>query len=124
MSSSYSIVFCLSLYHELKHENGLKSNEFQKFCWKVYVKELSFCHNLKFSNFYISATSGYKPLIFQSYRINSWKYLRSTTLGGQDIEIRIFEFVAKTQFLSLRQRMDTRRGEMLCLSVNIVVKTI
>ena len=24
-------------------------------------KELSFCHNLKFSNFYISATSGYKP---------------------------------------------------------------
>ena len=28
------------------------------------------------------------------------KYLRSTTLGCQDIGIRIFEFVAKTQFLS------------------------
>ena len=32
----------------------------------VFGKELSFCHNLKFSNFYISAISGYKPLIFQT----------------------------------------------------------
>ena len=70
-------------------------------CFK---KELSFCHNLKFSNFYISATSGCKPLIFQTYIIwpniiNSLKYLRSTTLACQDIGTRIFEFVAKTQFL-------------------------
>ena len=31
-----------------------------------FFKELSFCHNFKFSNFYISAISGYKPLIFQT----------------------------------------------------------
>ena len=69
------------------------------------TKELSFCDNLKFPNFYISATSGCKPLIFQTYiiwpnRINSLKYLWSTTLGCQDIGTRIFEFVAKTQFIS------------------------
>ena len=39
----------------------------EKFLFPYFnTKELSFCHNLKFSNFYISATSGYKPLIFQT----------------------------------------------------------
>jgi len=43
-------------------------------------------------------------LIISDRTKNSLKYLRSTTLGGQDIGIRIFEFVAKTQFLSYNIR--------------------
>ena len=38
-------------------------------------------------------------LAFLSLSINSLKYLRSTTLGYKDIEIRKSEFVAKTQLL-------------------------
>ena len=73
--------------------SSLKSLNTSKTIWK----ELSFCRKL-------SATCGCKLLIFQtsiiwSNRINSLKYLRSTTLGCQDIGIRIIEFVAKTQFL-------------------------
>ena len=48
--------------------------------------------------------NGVKPLIFQaemilSNRIHNLVYLRSTTLGCKDIEIRKSEFVVKTQFL-------------------------
>ena len=70
------------------------------------TKELSFCHELKFSNPYIFVTWWCTPLIFQTKNIWSniiytLKYLRSTTLGLEDIGITISEFVAKTQFLWL-----------------------
>ena len=68
------------------------------------VKELSFCHKLKFSNPYIYGTWCCRLLIFQTKiiwcnKIRSLKYLRSTTLGCRHIEIRKSEFVTKTQFL-------------------------
>ena len=68
------------------------------------TKELSFSHNLEFSNPYIFSTGWRKPLIFQTYMIwsnrnRSLKYLRSMSLGCKDIEIRKSKFVAKTQFL-------------------------
>ena len=37
--------------------------------------------------------------IYKSISINSLKYLRFTTLGYKDIEIRKKDFVAKTQLL-------------------------
>ena len=60
-----------------------------KFSW---TKELSLCHKLNFCNPYIFATWWWKPLIFQTYiiwsnSIRSLKYLRSPTLGCNDIEI-------------------------------------
>ena len=69
------------------------------------LKELSFCHKLKSSNPNIFAASWCKALIFQilivlSISINSLKYLRSSTLGYKDIEIRKSEYVAKIKFLS------------------------
>ena len=69
------------------------------------LKELSFCHKLKSSNPNIFSAWWCKALIFQtliilSISINSLKYLRSSTLGYKDIEIRKSEFVAKIQFLS------------------------
>ena len=102
-------------------------------------KELSFFHNLKFSNFYISTTSWYKPLIFQILIIWSiiiW-YLRSTTFGFQDIGIRIFEFVARAQFLyrfrlfytfyfkSICQQKSNqeKRQKKSCLIFQIVIVT-
>ena len=39
--------------------------------------------------------------------MHSLKYLRSTTLNCTDIEIRKFEIVAMTQFLSLKQEVWT-----------------
>ena len=68
------------------------------------VKELSFCHKLKFSNPYIYGTWCCRLLIFQTKiiwcnRIHSLKYIRYTTLGCRNIGIRKSEFVSKTQFL-------------------------
>ena len=67
-----------------------------------YGKELSFCHNLYFSNLYIFATQCRRPLIFQtmnSVRPNnlSLKQQRFTSSDCEDIGIR--HFVTKTQFL-------------------------
>ena len=58
---------------------------------------------IQFFNSFIFGTRWCKPLIFQnliiwSYSIHSWKYQRSTTLCCKDIEIRIQDFVAKSQF--------------------------
>ena len=44
--------------------------------------------------------------------MRSLKYLRYSTLGCQDIGIRIFEFVAKTQFLCV-EMMKTLGGDEL-----------
>ena len=72
------------------------------------LKELNFCHKLKSSfpssDLNIFAIWWCKLLIFPTWiilsiSINSLKYLRSTTLGYKDIEIRKSEIVAKTQFL-------------------------
>ena len=78
----------------------------------LWVKELSLCPKLKFSNPYIFTTGRRRPLIFQTYinRILSLKYLRSTTLGCKDIRIRKFEFVTKTQFLCILLRKIKTRG--------------
>ena len=67
-------------------------------------KELSLCHTLGFSNPYIFATPWHRPQKFQTknpVRLNylSLKYVRFTPSGCKYIEIRKFEFVAKTQFL-------------------------
>ena len=54
---------------------------------KTSLKELSFCHKLKFYNLYFFETWFCIPLIFQtfkafwSFRIYSLKYQRSTTSG-------------------------------------------
>ena len=71
-----------------------------------YLKELSLCHKLKFSNPNNFATQCRRPKIFQTMnfvRSNnvSLKYKRPTPSDCKDIGIRKFEFVAKTQFLSL-----------------------
>ena len=70
----------------------------------ILLKELSFCHKLKYSYPYIFATQCRRPYIFQtinSVRSNnlSLKYLRFIHTGCIDKEIRKFEVVAKTQFL-------------------------
>ena len=62
----------------------------------------------KFSNPFVFATWRCKHLIFQikiiwSNIIHSLKYLRSTTLGCEDIWNRKSELVAKTQFISKMQ---------------------
>ena len=67
------------------------------------LKELSFCHKLRFSNSYNLATHFLKLLIFQtinSGRSNSLslKYQRFTPSGWKDIGVRKFKFVAN-QFL-------------------------
>ena len=69
------------------------------------TKELSFYHKLKYSYPYILATQCRRPQIFQT--INSvisnnpsLKYERVKPTGCRDIEIRKFEVVEKTQFLS------------------------
>jgi len=69
------------------------------------TKELNFCHKFKFlESLHVCITWWCKPLIFQtkniwSCMIYSLKYLRSTTLGLEDIGITISEFVTKTHFL-------------------------
>ena len=70
-----------------------------------HAKELSFCHKFKYSYPYILATQCHRPQIFQtisSVRSNnlSLKFQRFTPTGCRDIEMRKFEFAAKTQFLS------------------------
>ena len=70
----------------------------------AFIKELSFCHNLKFSNLNIFATKCRRPQIFQtmnSVKSNSLslKYQVFPPSGCQAIGIRKFKFVAKTQFL-------------------------
>ena len=77
-------------------------------------KELSCCNKLQLSNPHISATEWCKPLIFQTYiiwsnRNHSLKYQRYTTFGCKDIEIRKFEFVAKTQFLFFKTISITQK---------------
>ena len=72
--------------------------------WVTLAKELSFCHKLSFSNPYIFVTRWWRPLIFQtinSVRSNnhSLKYQRFTSSDRKVIGIRLFEFLAKTQFL-------------------------
>ena len=67
-------------------------------------KELSFCHKLKYSYPYIFSTHGHRPQIFQTINsvgsINlSLKHHGFTLSGCRDIEIKKFEFVAKTQVL-------------------------
>ena len=68
------------------------------------IKELSFCHKLRFSYSYNLETCFPRPLIFQtinSGRSNSLslKYQRFTPSGCKDIGVRKYKFVAKTQFL-------------------------
>ena len=70
----------------------------------IQTKELSFCHKLLFSNHYIFGTQYCRPLIFQTLNYvrsnnHSLKYQRLTSLDRRNIGIRLFEFVAKTQFL-------------------------
>ena len=67
-------------------------------------KELSFCHELYFSNLYIFATQCRRPLIFQTMnsvkpKNLSLKYHSFTSSDCKDIGIRQFEFVTKIQFL-------------------------
>ena len=69
---------------------------------------MSIWHKPWFSHPYILATPNRRPEIFQTMtylRSNnlSLKYQMSTPLGGTDIWIRKFGFVAKTQFLSFKR---------------------
>ena len=70
------------------------------------LKELSFCHKLRFSNSYNLANRFPRPLIFQTINSGSpnslsLKYQRFTPSGCKDIGVRKCKFVAETQFLSL-----------------------
>ncbi len=60
------------------------------------------CHKLNFI-IHISLKPVFSDILnldyFIQYRIQSSKYLRSTTFGCKAIGIRKLEFVAKTQFL-------------------------
>ena len=81
---------------QIKLPIGIKDIPFQSFqLWEV-------CHKLKFYNLNILAAWWCQPLIFQTTIIWSnqnlyCKYLRYTTLGCTDIEIRKSEFVVKIQ---------------------------
>ena len=73
-------------------------------------KELSFHHKLLFSNHYIFGTRCCRHLIFQTMNYvrsnnHSLKYQRLTSLGRRNIGIRLFQFVAKTQVLSLNSKL-------------------
>ena len=74
---------------------------------KLKPKELTLCHKLWFSNPNIFGTQCRKPLIFQTYifwsnKSHSFKFQRFTTLESKNIGIRKSEFVAKSQFLSVK----------------------
>ena len=73
---------------------------------------MSLWNKIKYLNLNIFITRGCKPLIFQtqitwSNRIHSLKYLRSATFGSKDIVIRKSEFVAKTQFLCVKLKLNS-----------------
>ena len=83
---------------------------FLTFFLKNFLKNFPITSTYKLKNFgeknstNISATWYWKPLIFQtytiwSYRIYTLKDLNSKTCGCKDIGMRKSEFVAKTQFL-------------------------
>ena len=56
-----------------------------------------------------------------SVRLNSpsLKYQRFPPLGCQDIRIRKFEFVAKTQFLSDGNSHNPKEGELVYPKINV-----
>jgi len=79
------------------------------------IKELSFCRKLLFSDPNISATQCHGPWIFQTINSVRWnnlslKYQRFTRSGCEDIGIRKFEFVAKTQFLFIKIENKEQNG--------------
>ena len=84
-------MFTSFIYEQLLHPAfPVKSFKFEK---KFRILGVLAKKKLKSSDPNIFATWWYKPLIFQtqvilSLSINSLKYLRSTTLGYKDIEIR------------------------------------
>ena len=65
--------------------------------FNIWSKELNVCHKLKFP---ISLQPDAVDLLYFQLLILSFKYQRFTPSCGKDIEIRKFEFLAKTQFLS------------------------
>ena len=107
-------IYILLFNHNTSYWRELKSRSTNlKFLICNRIKEWSLCHKLKFSNPYIYGTWYYRLLIFQTKimwcnRINSLKYLRSTTLGCRDIGFRKSEFVSKTQFLCIVRKIKTR----------------
>ena len=78
--------------------------------FKNYIKKIKNfkCRGIELShklNHYIFGTKCCRPQIFQTMNsvgsnILSLKYQNFTTSGSKDIGVLIFEFVAKTQFLS------------------------
>ena len=68
------------------------------------IKELSFCHKIKFSYLYIFSTLCCEPLIFQTIKSASknnlsLKYQRITPSSCRDIGMRKLKFVAKLSFV-------------------------
>ena len=126
MSSSYSIVFWLSLYVN-SFLRGLPIFPSKMLSFPFF--KLNLCHCLIYvcnfssdiiqrnwvftTNWDVLATHCRWPLIFQtiiSVRSNilNLKYQRITPLGCKDIKIRKFEFVAKTQFLFFKIRKNIK----------------
>ena len=64
----------------------------------IELKELSLCHKRRFSSSLIFSIQYRRPYIFQTFSVRS-NYLSLTYQNLQDIWIRKFEFVAKTQLL-------------------------
>ena len=108
-TSQFRFYFNLNLIQNLLYCNirPLNSHNFHnqdKQGTQKTKKELSLCHKLRFLNPYIFRTQCHRPQIFQTMNCVSssdlcLKYQRFTPLGCQDISIRKFEFVTKTQFL-------------------------
>ena len=77
---------------------------------------------VKTSTTYIFAIRLCKPLIFQiiiiwSNTIQSLNYQRFTTLGCEDKEIRVLEFVAKTQILYTIFTFELRQNRQIVYNI-------
>ena len=110
----------LYLCNQMSQTINISNFEFCRI--KKSKKNLSLRHKLKSSNPYIfAACRWYKSLIFQTLnsvgsRSLNFTYKRFKPLGCKDIEIGVFEFVAKTQIPCQNNYMHI----ILCILNNFV----
>ena len=112
---NFAIYFCITIFVKIKWP--IKSFPKMYNLSNLSLKELSFCHKLRFSNSYNLATRFPRPLIFptiNSGRSNSLslKYQRCTP---SDIGVRKCNIVAKTQFLYPSFNVPQDRNTSVCI---------
>ena len=96
-SNTLLAILLLSLFTFLQKLQYTMLLRFLHFC---FTPEVSLCHTLWSSSGYIFATKFCRPLKFQTINRVNFKNKKLTPSGWKEIEIIIFEFEAKTQFLS------------------------